>query len=229
MKTVRDACVLQDNALSIKLSDQIEQLDELINAEGDGSAFFEKTHITQGMQDLSVRLRINPQNAGPAPRIPYAEDGPVSESSPQLKDQTLTTKALRVNFLVMDPSNQFETGDPVTWSNKLFLRNELFEEKGARRVSLLVAPKGTIRYTLDGSEARGGTAYDKPVAIGDNEVILRVFAEASGLEVKAEFRFPKKNDDGPPPIDPTKPATLVSRTGRKLDSRAKTYECLKLG
>ena len=176
----------------------------------------------------SVRLRISPQNAGPAPRIHYAEDGPVSESSPQLKDQTLTTKALRVTFLVVDPSNQFEIGDPVTWSNKLVLRNEMFEEKGARKVRLLVAPKGTIRYTLDGSEAREGTAYDKPVAIGDGEVILRAFAEASGLEAKAEFRFPKKDDDGPPPIDPTKPATLVSRTGRKLDSRAKTYECLKL-
>ena len=52
MKTVRDACKLQPNALSIKLSDQIEQLDELIHAEGDGTAFFEKTFITQGMQDL---------------------------------------------------------------------------------------------------------------------------------------------------------------------------------
>jgi predicted AAA+ superfamily ATPase len=52
MKTVRDACQLQPNALSIRLSDQIEQLDQLIHAEGDGEAFFEKTHITQGMQDL---------------------------------------------------------------------------------------------------------------------------------------------------------------------------------
>src|SRR5436309_3430621 len=52
MKTVRDACHLQPNALSIKLSDQVEQLDELITAEEDGSQFFEKTHITQGMQDL---------------------------------------------------------------------------------------------------------------------------------------------------------------------------------
>jgi len=34
MKTVRDACQLQPNALSVKLSDQIEQLDELISAEG---------------------------------------------------------------------------------------------------------------------------------------------------------------------------------------------------
>ena len=52
MKTVRDGCQLQPNALSIKLSDQIERLDELITMEGDGTAFFEKTHITQGMQDL---------------------------------------------------------------------------------------------------------------------------------------------------------------------------------
>jgi predicted AAA+ superfamily ATPase len=52
MQTVRDACQLQPNALAIKLSDQIEQLDELITVEGDGTQFFEKTYITQGMQDL---------------------------------------------------------------------------------------------------------------------------------------------------------------------------------
>jgi len=40
MKTVRDACELQPNALKIQLSDQIEQLDELIKSESDGSAFF---------------------------------------------------------------------------------------------------------------------------------------------------------------------------------------------
>ena len=51
MNTVRDACTLQPNALSIRLSDQSEQLDELITIEGDGTAFFEKTYITQGMQD----------------------------------------------------------------------------------------------------------------------------------------------------------------------------------
>jgi hypothetical protein len=52
MKTVRDACRLQSNALSIKLSDQIEQLEGLIANEGDGRAFFERTHVTQGMRDL---------------------------------------------------------------------------------------------------------------------------------------------------------------------------------
>lgn len=52
MRTVRDACLLQPHALEIKLSDQIEQLDELIGAEGTGEDFFAKTHTTQGMRTL---------------------------------------------------------------------------------------------------------------------------------------------------------------------------------
>jgi hypothetical protein len=52
MKTVRDACQLQPNALAIKLSDQIEQLDELVTAGGDGFVFFEKIYLPQGMRDL---------------------------------------------------------------------------------------------------------------------------------------------------------------------------------
>src|SRR5918998_1007183 len=52
MRTVRDTCQLQPNALSIKISDQIEQLDELISIEGDGTSFFDRTFITHGMRDL---------------------------------------------------------------------------------------------------------------------------------------------------------------------------------
>src|SRR5512136_3050392 len=50
--SVKDACTLQDNALDIRVSDQIEQLDELIRTEGSGEAFFAKTAITHGMRDL---------------------------------------------------------------------------------------------------------------------------------------------------------------------------------
>jgi len=52
MKTVRDACKLQPNALNVLVSDQIEQLDVLINNEGDGTEFFARTFITQGMKSL---------------------------------------------------------------------------------------------------------------------------------------------------------------------------------
>jgi hypothetical protein len=174
----------------------------------------------------SVRLRVNAQNAGPAPRIHYAEDGPVSESCVQLKDNRLVTSVLRVNFLVVDVSGQFETGDPVTWSNTLALRSQLTEQSGRRHVELLVAPRGTIRYTLDGSEPREGTVYAGSVEIGNGDVLLRAFAEADGLETKKDSRFPAKGGKDLE-IDDVKPARLVSRVGQKLDSRAKTFEALK--
>ncbi len=117
-----------------------------------------------------VRLKVNPVNAGPAPRIHYAEDGAVSEASPVLKDNPYPTTALRVSFMVCDVSGQYETGDPVTWSNQLVLRNRLSEQAGRRMVELFVAPRGDIRYTLDGSEPREGTPYSGPVDIGDGDV-----------------------------------------------------------
>ena len=93
-------------------------------------------------------------------------------------------------------------------------------------MELFVAPKGAVNYTLDGSEPREGIPYSGAVAIGDGEVLLRVFAEASGLEAKVEFRFGAKGKKGIQ-VDDVKSGSLVSRTGRKLDSRGKTYEGLK--
>jgi hypothetical protein len=174
----------------------------------------------------AVRLRVNPLNAGPAPRIQYAEDGPVSESSQKLKDNQLSTTALRVSFLVSDLSGQYETGDPVTWSNRLVLRNQLSENDGKRSIELFVVPRGDIRYTLDGSEPREGTMYAGPITVPDEDVLLRVFATADGIETKEDFRFPAKGKKGVQ-IDDVKPAKLVSRSGRKLDSRSKTFEGLK--
>jgi hypothetical protein len=174
----------------------------------------------------SVRLRVNAQNAGPAPRIHYAADGPVTQASAQLKDQALTTAALRVNFLVVDPSGLYETGDPVTWCNKLVIRNKLVEAGGKRTVELLVAPRGSIRYTLDGSSAREGVAYTGPIPVGDGEVLLLAHAEADKVEATAKFTFPARGKKGAV-IDEVKAARLVSRGGRKLDSMGKTFEALK--
>ena len=173
-----------------------------------------------------VRLKVIPVNAGPAPRIHYVEDGAVSEKSPQLKINPLSTTALRVSFLVCDPSGQFETGDPVVWENRLTLRNRLTDVGDGRQVELFVAPRGDIRYTLDGSEPRNGLPYEGPIAIAEGEALLRAFASCDGLETKADFRFPAKGKKEVP-IDETKPAVLVSRTGFKLDSRTATFAALQ--
>ena len=70
--------------------------------------------------------------------------GRLSEQSCLLEAALLTTQALRVQFLAVDPSAQFETGDPVTWVHPLVIRNELREHDG-RTLTLRVAPRGELR------------------------------------------------------------------------------------
>ena len=68
--------------------------------------------------------------------------------------------------------------------------------------------------------------YKSAIAIGDGDILIRVFASEDDLEAKADFRFPAKGKKGVQ-IDDVKPGSIISRSGRKLDSRAKTYEGLK--
>lgn len=180
--------------------------------------------LSDPSDDGSVRIKVEPQDAGPQPRIHYAEDGQVSESSPKLEDRELTTKALRVRFLVVDPSGQHESAEPYVWSNSLVLRNKL-NDGPKRTVQLLVAPQGTIRYTLDGSEPRNGTDYTSPIEIGDGDARIWVFAEAGGIEARQQFTFSAKGKKGLL-IDPVKPAKVVAKRPLALDSRAKAYEGL---
>lgn len=176
--------------------------------------------------DGSVWLKVNPVNGGPTPKIHYAEDSEVSERSPILKDNPFRTKALKVEFLVIDPTGRYETGEPYIWKNKLILRNRLFEKEGKRYVELIVAPRGEIRYTVDGSEPRNGILYKEPFEIPDEGGLIRAFAEAEGLETKEDFRFPPKDRPGIQ-IDDSKPASIFQKTGViKMDSRQKTFEGL---
>jgi hypothetical protein len=172
-----------------------------------------------------VVLKIEVVNAGNNAQVHYQEDGDVSDKSPVLNDNSLSTIALRVQFLAVDPTGKNETGNPITWENKLTLRNHIDEV--ARSVELFVAPKGKIRYTLDGSEARNGMEYTEPIDIGDDEATVYVFAECEGIEEKRNFSFPAVGSKEIP-IVREKPAQLYSTTPKRLDNSAKTYEGLKI-
>jgi hypothetical protein len=173
----------------------------------------------------TVRLKIDVANAGNSPRIYYAEDSEVSENSPVLSENTLSTKALRVQFLAVDPTGKNLTGTPKTWENRLTLRNEF--DDCYRTVKLFVAPKGAIKYTLDGSEARNGMDYSGPLKLGNEETIVYVFAECEGLEAKRNFTFPEKGSKEIPIIR-EKPAIYSSQKPKRLDSSSKTFEGLKI-
>ena len=92
-----------------------------------------------------------------------------------------------------------------------------------RTVELLVAPRGSIKYSLDGSEPRDGTAYAGPIAIDDGEILVRAFAEAEALEAHKDFKFPARGKAGVQ-IDPVKPAKFQAKgPARSLDSRSATF------
>jgi len=175
--------------------------------------------------DGQIRLKIDVSNAGNSPRIHYQEDGAVTESSPILSDDALITKALRVQFLAVDPTGKNKTGTPTTWENTLTLRN--YFNESARTVELLVSPKGNIRYTLDGSEARNGMEYHEPIEIGDDVTTVYVFSECEGIEEKRNFNFPAAGSDEIL-IVKEKPAQLYSAAPKSLDNASKTYEGLKM-
>jgi len=173
-----------------------------------------------------VVLRVNALNAGPSGRIHYAEDSVVSATSPVLKDDTLKTKAYRVQFLALDPNGQFDTGDVTTWSNKLTIR-ALFDKK-TRQVELFVAPLAVMRYSLDGSEPRNGTEYTGQFTVGTGTAKILVFAEGGGLETKGKFEYAGAGDgDGgggkkDVVIDRSKPAKLTKLVS--LGSRQDAYQ-----
>jgi hypothetical protein len=179
--------------------------------------------------DGNVRLRVNAQNAGAAPKIHYAVDGKVTDRSPVLDDVSFTTKAMHVHFLAVDPSGKFETGDPVSWKNRLVVRNELIEDGAGRRVRIYVAPKADkVRFSLDGREPRDGTEYTEPIVIGNSEARVLVYAEAAGVETKANFDFPKKGTKGVQ-INPAKPAVATKSKGmHKLDSRGNAFGAVEV-
>ena len=171
-----------------------------------------------------VRLKVDVVNAGNSPRIHYQEDGAVTTQSPILTDNVLVTKALRVQFIAVDPSEKNQTGHPTTWTNTLTIRNR-FDEV-SREVELFVAPKGTIRYTLDGSEARNGIDYTNAIDIGDHATTVYVFAECEGLEEKRTFMFAESGSKELLMIK-DKPAQLYSPTPKRLDNASKTYQGLQ--
>ncbi len=81
-----------------------------------------------------LRLKVDAENGGSAPRIHYQEDGTVISESPVLSENTLTTSALRVQFLTIDRTGKNQTGLPVTRTNRLTIRSRFDESTNERYI-----------------------------------------------------------------------------------------------
>ena len=177
--------------------------------------------ITDPDDEGKVKLKVETLNVLGSPRVHWEENGIVTESSPILTETEFVTKALKLQFLVVDSSGRSITGDIVEWKNPLKIQTKLDEVQ--RMVELRVVPKGNMRYTTDGSEPRNGKEYTGEFSIGDEETRVWVFAEAEGIELKKEFTFPERGEKGVR-IKPEKPATFLSQTPKKLDNAGKVNQ-----
>lgn len=143
--------------------------------------------------DGSITLDVEPINSKPETTvIHYAEDGEVSNASPKLDDSKLTTKALRVAFLAVDLSGRSPSAKPYIWSNTLLIQHAVRTIHSSKReVTIRVLPRASVvRYTLNGAEPRNGTEYTAPFSVDGEARPLLVYAEADGLELKAEYHIP---------------------------------------
>ena len=154
-------------------------------------------------------IEVLARNAGPNGRVHYATDRSVSPTSPVVPDTIWETSETALWFLAADPDGKHETGDAVTWTNKLTLTHQPRTlPNGKRQVELTVKPRGTIRWNTTGANPREGKPYTGPIELdGDDEVTIYAHAEDQGVAATRNFRIPPVDQKGPS-IDKAKPARL---------------------
>ena len=160
-------------------------------------------------------IEVNARNAGEHGQVHFSSEPSVSESSPLIPDTIFETEETRLYFLAVDPDGGHDTGEVVSWSNKLTLTHSRQELPGKRIVKLAVVPKGTIRWNTSGINPKEGKLYDGPIELtSDEETTIYVYAESNGVETQRNFKIPKPHHGGFT-LDKTKPAKLIKKVVRE--------------
>ena len=197
----------------------------------------EKTSVVVtrlGRNDSTGRVTFQ-VSARHGDRVHYEEGGsPATINSPRIQNGRLETTALKVSFLALDSTGEHEIGDPRAETNPITLRYDYAYRDSARRVALKATPKGTIRYTLDGSNPRNGGVCDTgEVVAQEGRDVLLAIAEAEGIwseQLRVDVPKAGAGADGGETFKPDlhRPAEWRRRLSTSDRGRAfKILECLK--
>lgn len=172
-------------------------------------------------KDGSVYLRIIPQY-GSVVHYEYGSD-PTTGSQTIEDLENFKTDQVDVRFLCIDPSGEHETGEVVTWKNKIDIRYKTHDENGQKFVTLQAFPQADIKYTTDGSDPRehGGT-YESPFPVPDGTKYVQAIAHRDGVWSN-ELRFEVKDER----VEVDKSRALTYRTELRTSDTASTYEELE--
>lgn len=161
-------------------------------------------------------------------KIYYEVDGiPTTASNLVENPDEFRTNEVRISFICVDSTNEHETGDPVTWENKITLKGRIYDKDGKKILELRAAPnqKVRIRYTTDGSNPKEyGGLYDSEVELPNNASVVLAVAEVQGIYSEV-IQLKVEKGDGIQ-IDPSK-KLMVNKTIRCQDKKS-TYEELNL-
>ena len=147
---------------------------------------FPKPATTVRVQELSrdgdtgvVKLRLSPVNGDTL----YAETGAdATPASMKLQGRDFETAGLRVSFLAVDSAGEHETGEAVTYTNRITLKSREYLDSEQRMVEIRAAPTAPIRYTTDGSDPMlAGGIYDGPFAVPPSTRLVLAVAEKDGI------------------------------------------------
>ena len=65
-----------------------------------------------------------------------------------MEGATLQTRELEVSFLAVDSTGVHETGEPISWHNRITLKYRLHQSGSDKRMELQAAPPATIHHPL---------------------------------------------------------------------------------
>ncbi len=171
-------------------------------------------------------IEVTAVDAGPQAKVHFATNAGVDGSSPLVPDTVFDTDEVSLWFVAVDPTGKHETGEAVSWKNRLTLTHEPKDVMGKRTVSLTVKPRGEIRWNLDGTTPREGKVYSGPFDIpGTAEAKVYAYAEADGVSETKTFTIPAAGEEKK--IDPTKPAKAKATERQKLATTASVFTAVK--
>ncbi len=171
-----------------------------------------------------VTLRLTPVHGD---EIYYEVGAPATSASAKVENaQQFKTRDLEVSFLCVDGFGKHQTGEPVTWKNRITLRYKAWTDGDGKRVELQAVPDAEIRYSTDGSNPlNAGGTYDAPFPVVRESRMILAVAQKNGITSEQLHIDIDWEETGKFKLDLAKPVTW--RRTQSAPAAKEAYEFIK--